>query len=79
MVRLRHDGAHQTLQLPALIWVENLSNGRAVKIRLNDRGPGDGRRILAVTPAVARILGMGKSPTPVRITLDRQQKCRFGL
>ncbi|XAO72000.1 MAG: RlpA-like double-psi beta-barrel domain-containing protein [Acetobacteraceae bacterium] len=57
-------GAHQTLQLPALVWVENLSNGRAVKIRLNDRGPEDGRRILAVTPAVARILGMGKARRP---------------
>lgn len=66
-------GAHQTLQLPAIISVENLVNGRTVKIRLNDRGPGDGRRILAVTPIVARILGMGKGPVPVRLTLDRQQ------
>ncbi|UYH51856.1 hypothetical protein N5W20_03060 [Candidatus Kirkpatrickella diaphorinae] len=71
-------GAHQTLQLPALVWVENLSNGRAVKIRLNDRGPMDGRRILAVTPTVARILGMEKNPTPVRITLDRQQNAALG-
>lgn len=71
-------GAHQTLQLPTLIRVENLSNGRVVKIRLNDRGPRDGRRILAVTPAVARILGMGKNPTPVRITLDPQHNAALG-
>ncbi|MEE8658913.1 hypothetical protein CGLAMM_07550 [Acetobacteraceae bacterium EV16G] len=71
-------GAHQTLQLPALVRVENLNNGRVVKIRLNDRGPRDGRRLLAVTPTVARILGMGKNPTPVRITLDPQQNAALG-
>ena len=31
--------AHRTLQLPALARVTNLENGRAVLVRINDRGP----------------------------------------
>lgn len=63
-------GAHQTLQLPAIVTVRNLSNGRTVRIRLNDRGPGDAGRVLSVTPSVAALLGMGDTPTPVEIVED---------
>lgn len=69
-------GAHQTLQLPAIVSVRNLANGRIVKIRLNDRGPASAGRMLAVTPRVATLLGMGNAPTPIEIiedeTLSRQ-------
>ncbi|NVN44542.1 SPOR domain-containing protein [Asaia siamensis] len=69
-------GAHQTLQLPSIVSVHNLANGRIVKIRLNDRGPVSAGRMLAVTPRVAALLGMGDVPTPVEIiedeTLSRQ-------
>ncbi|GAB6854246.1 SPOR domain-containing protein [Asaia astilbis] len=63
-------GAHQTLQLPAIVSVRNLVNGRTVQIRLNDRGPSSSGRLLAVTPGVADLLGMGKVPTPVEVTVD---------
>lgn len=63
-------GAHQTLQLPAIVSVHNLANGRIVKIRLNDRGPASAGRMLAVTPRVASLLGMGDAPTPVEIIED---------
>jgi len=46
-------GAHKTLPLPCKVRVTNLENGRSVIIRLNDRGPFIGNRILDVTPKVA--------------------------
>jgi rare lipoprotein A len=50
-------GAHKTLPLPCRVRVTNLRNGRSMVIRLNDRGPFVGNRILDVTAPVARKLG----------------------
>ena len=50
--------SHQTLQLPVVLHVRNLENGRVVTVRVNDRGPASPGRLLSVTPAVARLLGM---------------------
>jgi rare lipoprotein A len=55
--------AHPTLQLPCLAEVTNLGNGRAVRLRINDRGPFVGGRILDVSRAVARALGFERSGT----------------
>jgi len=63
-------GAHQTLQLPSVVSVRNLANGRIVRIRLNDRGPASSGRLIAVTPRVASLLGMGDEPTPVEVSVD---------
>lgn len=49
-------GAHKTLPLPCRVRVTNLANGRSVVIRLNDRGPFIGNRVLDVTPKVAKRL-----------------------
>jgi rare lipoprotein A len=49
--------AHPTLQLPAIARVTNLENGRRVVVRINDRGPANPGRIIAVTPRVATALG----------------------
>ncbi|MDG6093774.1 hypothetical protein LOC54_01375 [Acetobacter sp. AN02] len=65
-------GAHPWLQLPAIVQVRNLDNGRVVRIRLNDRGPDQRGRILSVTPRVASLLGMGAAPARVEITEDVQ-------
>lgn len=62
--------AHRTLPLPAWVRVTNLSNGRAVLLRVNDRGPfaDPDRRILDVSYAAAVQLGMVESGTaPVRV------------
>ncbi|OUI88853.1 hypothetical protein HK11_04135 [Acetobacter sp. DmW_043] len=59
--------AHQTLQLPAIVTVTNLENGRQAVVRLNDRGPDQAGRLLAVTPRVASVLGIGHEPVRVRI------------
>ena len=50
-------GAHPTLQLPSIVRLTNLENGRALTIRLNDRGPDSPARMVAVTPRVASLLG----------------------
>ena len=65
----RATGASQTLQLPVIVRVENLHNGRAIALRLNDRGPASPGRLLSVTPKAARRLGMiAGQATQVRVT-----------
>jgi rare lipoprotein A (peptidoglycan hydrolase) len=48
--------AHRTLPLPCYARVTNLGNGRSIVVRVNDRGPFIGRRILDVSARVARLL-----------------------
>ena len=61
--------AHQTLQLPSIVRVTNLENGRQLFLRLNDRGPDEQGRVLAVTPAAAAGLGM-QPGVPARVAID---------
>ncbi len=64
-------GAHPTLQLPAIVDVTNLENGRQIRIRLNDRGPANPGRLLGLTARAADLLGLpAGSAIPVRIELD---------
>ncbi|MGI4944904.1 MAG: SPOR domain-containing protein [Janthinobacterium lividum] len=49
-------GAHQTLQLPAILRVTNMQNGRQLLLRLNDRGPAGQGRLLAMTRHAADLL-----------------------
>jgi rare lipoprotein A len=48
--------AHQTLQMPAVARLTNLDNGLQVLVRINDRGPAEPGRIVAVTRRVATLL-----------------------
>jgi len=51
--------AHRTLPMGTRVRVTNTRNGRAVVVRINDRGPyGNNRRIIDVSEAAARRLGM---------------------
>ncbi|HET9147198.1 MAG TPA: RlpA-like double-psi beta-barrel domain-containing protein [Acetobacteraceae bacterium] len=45
------------LPLPSLVRIANLVNGRALTVRVNDRGPAVPGRIVAVTRKVASLLG----------------------
>lgn len=63
-------GAHQTLQLPAIVSVRNLANGRIVRVRLNERGPAAAGRMLALSPQAAVLLGMSDSPAPIELIVD---------
>lgn len=48
--------ASRTLQLPAIARITNLENGRSVVVRINDRGPADPARLIAVTRRTAQLL-----------------------
>jgi rare lipoprotein A len=62
--------AHPTLPLGARVRVENLDNGRAVVVRINDRGPSAKDRIIDVSKAAAEQLGMiAAGVATVRISL----------
>jgi rare lipoprotein A len=54
----RPAASHQTLQLPVILRVRNLENGREITLRVNDRGPASPGRLLSVTPRAAQLLGM---------------------
>ncbi len=71
--------AHKYLPLPTNVKVTNLSNGRSVIVRVNDRGPfpsahnpASGRRIIDLSYAAARKLGFhGKGTARVKVeTVD---------
>ena len=50
--------AHKTLPFGTRVRVTNQSTGRSVVVRINDRGPYVRGRIIDLTPAGARALGM---------------------
>jgi rare lipoprotein A len=49
--------AHPTMPLPSYARVRNLANGREAIVRVNDRGPFHGGRIIDLSRAAARRLG----------------------
>lgn len=60
--------AHKTLPFGTEVRVTNRSNGRSVVVRINDRGPYAGGRVLDVSAAAAERLGMkGSGVAPVTI------------
>ena len=62
--------AHRTLPFGSILRVTNLNNGRDVQVRVIDRGPFVGDRILDLARAAAVSLDMiGTGTAPVRIEL----------
>lgn len=60
--------AHKRLPIPTRVRVTNLNNGRQVVVRINDRGPFHGNRVIDLSYAAAKKLGMiGHGTTRVRI------------
>jgi rare lipoprotein A len=53
--------AHRSLPLGTMLRVTNLANGRSVMVRVNDRGPFVHSRILDMSLAAARDIGMVRS------------------
>ena len=51
-------GAHRTLPLGTVVRVTNVLNGMQVRVRINDRGPYVNGRVLDLSLAAARQLGM---------------------
>lgn len=50
--------AHKTLRLGSCLMVTNLQNNKSLKVRVNDRGPYAGGRILDLSYGAAKILGV---------------------
>ena len=60
--------AHRELPLPSYVEVTNLDNGKRVVVRVNDRGPFVGGRVIDLSYAAAHRIGMvEKGVAPVRI------------
>src|SRR5690606_6879039 len=73
--------AHPTLPIPSLVQVTNLENGREVIVRVNDRGPFVGERLIDLSRAAAQVLGFESAgharvhvrylgPAPRRVNAD---------
>jgi rare lipoprotein A len=62
--------AHRTLPLGTKLRVTNVANGRSVIVRVNDRGPFVGRRLIDVSLGAAREIQMVRTGTAqVRLEL----------
>jgi len=73
--------AHPTLPIPSLVQVTNLENGREVIVRVNDRGPFVGDRLIDMSRGAAAVLGFEQNgqarvnvrylgPAPRRVNAD---------
>jgi len=49
--------AHPTLPMPSMVEVTNLDNGKSLQVRVNDRGPYVGGRLIDLSHAAAHELG----------------------
>ena len=62
--------AHKTLPFGTRVRVKHLSNGRSVDVRINDRGPYVGGRIIDLSKAAAGKIGMtGQGVARVSMTV----------
>ncbi len=73
--------AHPTLPIPSLVQVTNLENGREIIVRVNDRGPFVGERLIDLSRGSASALGFQQQgqarvhvrylgPAPRRVNAD---------
>lgn len=53
--------AHRTLPFGTMVRVTNLWNGRSTVVRINDRGPFHGRRVIDLAHGAAKELGLTAS------------------
>jgi len=62
--------AHRTMPFGTRLRVTNFENGRSVVVRVNDRGPWVNDRVLDVSLAAAKALGMvGDGVTKVEVVV----------
>ena len=61
--------AHKTIPLGSLVKVTRKDNGKSIVVRINDRGPYKKRRIIDLSYAAAKSLGMKKKGVS-RVTIE---------
>lgn len=72
--------AHRTLQLPSLVRVTNLENGRSLIVRVNDRGPFSKGRIIDLSKRSAELLGViAKGTAKVKVELLPEESKAIAL
>jgi len=57
--RARLTAAHKTLPFGTMVKVVNTKNQKTVTVRINDRGPTQAGRVLDLSPAAAKAIGIG--------------------
>jgi len=63
--------AMQTIQLPAIATVTDLDNGRQIQVRVNERGPADPARLIALSARAAWLLEIQPGGAArVRVQID---------
>lgn len=73
--RTEFTAAHRTLKFGTMVQVTNLANHRKVKVRVTDRGPHTQGRIIDVSAAAARELGMQRRGTArVRVSVFKSDQ-----
>ena len=73
-----YTAAHPTLPFGTRVLVRNPSNGRSVIVRINDRGPYSGGRIIDVSFAAARALGIVSLGTRNVVLLEAPAGAELG-
>ncbi len=70
--------AHPTLPMPTIVRVTNVATGQSALLRINDRGPFAGNRIIDVSRAAARALGFERQgAATVRVTVMKAETLRL--
>ena len=65
--------AHRTMPFNTLVQVENVDNGKSVVVRINDRGPYVGNRVIDLSRRAAREIDMiGPGTANVQLRLVRE-------
>jgi rare lipoprotein A len=70
--------AHPTMPIPSYARVRNPANGRAVIVRINDRGPFTKGRIIDLSLAAAVRLGVSHAVSPVEVERLTHDEIRSG-
>lgn len=74
--------AHKTLPLPCIVRVTNLENGRSLILRVNDRGPFVGTRIIDISKRGAQLLGFqnqGTAKVRVQVMKEESQRLKMAI
>jgi len=70
--------AHRSLPFDSYVRVTNVANGRSVVVRINDRGPFVGDRIIDLSAKAARQLGIKEDGVArVRIEVVRSSEAKI--
>lgn len=62
--------AHRTLPLNCYVRVTNQTNGKSVVVKINDRGPFHGNRVLDLSYGAAKVLGITDAGT-AKVSIER--------